>query len=535
MLHDLVSAQADRAPEATALVMQGNTISYGSLEKRSNALAHLLLELGCRPGDRICLFLRKSIDAVAAMLGILKAGAIYVPVDLDSPAARVGRVVAACEPFALLAEPQAASVLAEVLAAEGARLPRIINVCAGDLGHPGLEVTAGADAWQSMPSHRPALRLSDKRAAHILFTSGSTGNPKGVVITHRNVTAFLDWACDYFQIRAGENLSGHPPLHFDLSTFDIYGSLSRGATLHLVPPALNLLAPKLAQFMRDARLDQWFSVPSILTYLANFDVVRHGDLPHLKRLLWCGEVLPARTLMYWMERLPHVTFTNLYGPTEATIASSYYTVPARPADEQEAVPIGTPCDGEDLVVLDETLTPVAPGVIGDLFIRGDGLSPGYWRNPEQTRAAFIADPARGPGQRLYRTGDLAWLGEDGLLHFVGRADNQIKSRGYRIEPGDIEAALGALGCLRECAVVGVETGGFESWAICCAYVTADDVTVTPAELRRELIRHLPAYMIPTQWNRYPSLPKNANGKIDRPLLRQHFRALLEAKAPAVAR
>jgi amino acid adenylation domain-containing protein len=510
LLQDLVSAQAQRTPEATALVMQGKTMSYGALEAASNRLAHLLLESGCAKGDRVGLFLSKGTDAIVSMLGVLKAGAAYVPIDLDSPALRVRRVIEVCEPFAVVVEPRADHLLGEVLSS-GRCNPKIVR-------------PSDSARW-AMPETRPPARTSEQDPAHILFTSGSTGIPKGVIITHRNVTTFLDWACDYFGISAGEQISGHPPLHFDLSTFDIYGTLSRGATLHMIPPTLSLLAPKLAQFVRETRLDQWFSVPSILTYMANFDVVEQGDFPHLKRLLWCGEVLPTPTLMYWMKRLPHVTFTNLYGPTEATIASSYFTLSRPPAHEQEDVPIGSPCTGEELLVLDDELAPVAPGVVGHIHIRGDGLSPGYWRDAAQTGAAFLPNP-KAPGDRLYRTGDLGWLGDDGQFHYVGRADNQIKSRGYRIEPGEIESALGALGCLQEWAVVGVETGGFENWAICCAYVPAAGAELSPAAMRRELMQTLPKYMLPAHWQSYVALPKNANGKIDRPAIREQFAAAL---------
>lgn len=532
LLHDLVSAQAERTPEATALVMQGQATSYAELETASNRLANLLLELGCAQGDRVCLFLSKGSDAVVGMLGTLKAGGIYVPIDLDSPAARVSRIVQACEPRAVLVEPRAAKLLTDTLQAVTA-VPRIIAMSgeAPDVGRGAA--TADRAALTTMPGTRPAGRATADSAAHILFTSGSTGFPKGVVITHRNVAAFLDWACGYFRIAPGERLSGHPPLHFDLSTFDLYGSLSRGATLHMVPPALNLLAPKLAQFMRDARLNQWFSVPAILTYMANFDVVAQGDFPELERLLWCGEVLPTPTLRYWMERLPHVAFTNLYGPTETTIASSYFTVPRPPADELDDVPIGTACAGEQLLVLDEALAPAATGVVGHIYIRGAGLSPGYWGDAELSRAAFVANPAD-PADRLYRTGDLGWLGDDGLAHYVGRADNQIKSRGYRIEPGEIEAALSALDYLRECAVVGVETGGFENWAICCAYVAADGTQPAPATLRRDLMTSLPNYMLPSHWQAYPALPKNANGKIDRPAIRERFASMLTSSNHSMA-
>src|SRR5206468_830593 len=227
---------------------------------------------------------------------------------------------------------------------------------------------------------------------------------------------------------------------------------------YLVPPDLSLFPTRLADFIRSNQLTQWFSVPSLLTYMANLDAIRFGDFPDLKRLLLCGEVLPTPTLIHWMRRLPHVRFTNLYGPTETTIVSSYYTVPICPTDEREPIPIGTACDGEELLVLDGQLRPVAPGDIGELYIRGVGLSPGYWRDLEKTRSAFLPYPGgAGPQDRIYKTGDLARRGADGLVYFVGRADTQIKSRGYRIELGEIETALHSLPGLRESAVVAIQS------------------------------------------------------------------------------
>jgi acyl-coenzyme A synthetase/AMP-(fatty) acid ligase len=224
-----------------------------------------------------------------------------------------------------------------------------------------------------------------------------------------------------------------------------------------------------------------------------------------------------------MKRLPHVRFTNLYGPTETTIASSYYTVPACPEDEKAQIPIGTACEGEELLVLDEHLQPVACGQIGDLYIRGVGLSPGYWRDPERTRAAFLPDPwGRSPSDRIYKTGDLATIGRDGLVYFLGRADLQIKSRGYRIELGEIEAALNANASLQECAVVAVETEGFEGKTICCAYAAAPGAPASPATLRKHLSAVLPPYMVPTRWKAFDRLPQNANGKIDRRRLMDLF-------------
>jgi acyl-coenzyme A synthetase/AMP-(fatty) acid ligase len=257
--------------------------------------------------------------------------------------------------------------------------------------------------------------------------------------------------------------------------------------------------------------------------MAKFEVVGHDDFPTLRRLIWCGEVFPTPALIHWMERLPHVTFTNLYGPTETTIASSHYTLPARPRNGQQAIPIGTACEGEELLVLDDRLQPVEDGRVGDLCIRGVGLSPGYWNDPDRTREVFLDGPEiDGRPGRLYRTGDLAWRGEDGLVYFAGRSDGQIKSRGYRIELGEIESCLGTLDVIRESAVVAISTGGFEGATICCAYVPMTGTDSTPVALRQRLGRLLPVHMLPSRWMAFERLPRNGNGKIDRASLRRLF-------------
>jgi acyl-coenzyme A synthetase/AMP-(fatty) acid ligase len=237
-------------------------------------------------------------------------------------------------------------------------------------------------------------------------------------------------------------------------------------------------------------------------------------------VLFAGEVLPTPTLIHWMRRLPHVQFTNLYGPTETTIVSSYYTVPQCPSDEREPIPIGRACGGEELMVLDGELRPVASGDTGDLYIRGVGVSPGYWRDPEKTRSVFL--PWGEKAERIYKTGDLAHRDADGLFYYVGRADTQIKSRGYRIELGEIESALHSLPGLRESAVVAIKSEGFEGWLICCAYVPAPECSVSPERVRAALAGLVPGYMLPAHWMRYDALPKNDNGKIDRPRLREGF-------------
>ncbi len=495
-----VSAQAERRPEATALVMDGVRMSYGELDAASNRLARTLRTAGCERGDRVCLLLPKSPTAIVSLLGVLKADAVYVPVDASSPAPRVAKIVGSAEPRVILAAGRAATLLDDLLRDSALRASVRVGWMerAAPAGLPCEPAFSLAEV-ESAPAGPIDWRNAPSDPAHILFTSGSTGMPKGVVITHANVTCFIEWAVRHFGLGPLDRTSGHAPLHFDLSTFDVFGSFAAGAALHLVPHQLNLLPHKLAEFIRTAELTQWFSVPSVLHLMAKLDAVRPNDFPTLKRLLWCGEVFYTPALRYWMRRLSHVAFTNLYGPTEATIASSHYTVPRCPDDDRTEIPIGRACGGEELLVLDDTLAVVPPGEVGDLYIRGAGLSRGYWRDPDTTRAAA-----------------------DGLVYFLGRADSQIKARGYRIELGEIEAALSGLACLEEGAVVAVPADGFEGPTICCAYVAPSGVGVTPPMLRTALAKILPGYMVPRRWMAFTRLPRNANGKVDRRRLREEF-------------
>ena len=533
LLQNSVTLQAESRPDARCIVFGNESLTYAELDQRSNQLAHVLREGGCRKGDRVCILMPKCPEAILSMIGALKAGCMHVPIDSASPAARIARILESCEPRFILAAGPVLPLLEELFSEEKFR--GSISVGWLDSERPQTSNFQPAFYRTDLQSACAALLSQECEpgdGAHILFTSGSTGTPKGVVITHSNVTAFVTWALEHFGIDHTDRFSGHTPFHFDLSTFDIFGTLTAGAELHLVPPSVALLPPKLVEFIRNSQLTQWFSVPSVLNYVAKFNALRQGDFPSLRRVLWCGEVLPTPALIYWMKHLPHVRFTNLYGPTEATIASSYYDVPACPQTPQEQIPIGRACGGEELLVLDDNLEPVPPREIGHLYIGGAGLSPGYWRDSEKTAAAFIAHPRRSStpdgssipekNDRLYRTGDLAWQDESGCIYFIGRADTQIKSRGYRIELGEIETALNSCEALQECAVVAIQAESFGGWMICCAYVARNENNVTQTLLRKHLEKLVPGYMLPVRWMQCPALPKNANGKIDRPRLKDWF-------------
>ena len=523
-LQDWITAAAARRPHATAVALDGATLSYGELDTLSSQLARTLVEHGCAPGDRVGLLMHKTPLAIASIAGIYKAGCVFVPLDPASPPSRLASIIRSCSARWVLAAGPVTDAVRELRTQHGfgdalsvAWLDPVRPVDADEGGFAYRDVAAAPTG--GLPEPR-----GDDAPAHILFTSGSTGVPKGVVITHRNVIAFVEWAVEYFGIDADDRVSGHSPLAFDLSVFDIWGAFAAGAQLQLVPPECNLMPNRLADWMERTHLTQWFSVPTVLNYMAKFDAVPRGAFPALRRVLWCGEVLPTPSLMYWMQRVPHATFTNLYGPTEATIASSYHTVRDCPLDPTAEIPIGEPCRGEALVVLTADGRPAPRGTTGDLYIKGAGLSPGYWQSPELTRKAFVNDA---DGARMYRTGDRARLGPDGMVYFAGREDMQVKSRGYRIELGEIEAALAAVRRLRESVVIAVPSGSFDGATLCCSFVPDDEPAITAAELRTELGRWLPAYMIPSRWRTHGELPKNATGKIDRKRLRELWLAEVE--------
>jgi len=423
VLHEWVSRQADVRPDAAAVVAPGECLTYGRLDAMSNQLARALKDAGCKKGDRVCLLMPGSPTATLAVLGILKADGIVVPLDPASPATRLAEVCDSCEPRVVLATARLAPVLDELFDIAGRGASTAVGWLDPDRS---AAPTSGAHfslaEVQSYPSTRPAYGNTRPDAAEILFTSGSTGRPRGVVITHANVIHLVEWALRYFVRSTSDRISGHSSLHVDRSTFELFGAFAAGAQLHVVPPEVQRSPRRLAAVVRTSGLTEWLCVPSTLDDLAGRDAVRPGDFPALKRIVWYGEGLPTPTLAYWMTRLPHVTFTRLYGRTEATIASSAYTVPEIPDDPNAEIPIGTECDGEELLVLNDRLEPVPFGEVGDLYIRGVGVSSGYWRDPDGTATAFLPRPrARDAADRLYKTGDLARVGEDdGLVYCLGR-------------------------------------------------------------------------------------------------------------------
>lgn len=513
MLQDWVTAAAQRRPDARAIVSEDATMTYREIDDYSSRLARLLWERGCRRGDRVAVLMPTSARAVASLVGVLKAGCAYVPIDPTGGMVRAADMLRQCDPTVVLAGGCDPAVIMDL---EGRRA--LCHALVGWMG-PGAppkraNFTLG-DVSSTFPEV-PTIECDPDDLAYILFTSGTTGSPKGVPISHASVRSLIEWAVDEFELGPEDRLSGHSAMTYDLSTFDIYATFAAGAELHHVPEAARSTPRGVADFIEERRLTLWFSVPSQLSHVARVDGLVSADLSSLRHVAWCGDVLPTPSLLYWKERLPGVSFTNLYGPTETTVASSYYRVPDDFDDPYADIPIGVACRGEELLVLDENLRPVLDGEVGDLFIRGVGLSPGYWRDPERSRAAFLPDPDSTDGSgRIYRTGDRARRSPDGVVHFLGRADFQIRTSGYRVELAEVENAVLQLGEISACAVVPVTASDSSGSLVACAYVPSNGKHLLGRELERRLEDTLPTYMVPARWLVLDELPVDGRGKIDR--------------------
>ena len=378
--------------------------TYQELEEASNGLAQRLRAAGVVRGDRVGLYLEKSLEAVAALFGILKLGAAYVPLDTAAPAQRIAYIIANCTMKAVVSTTAKFAALQEPLAAQG-HLPVAL----------ALDNEDDETAWQTSDSSAvPDPCLIENDLAYILYTSGSTGQPKGVMISHRAALTFVNWACAAFDVQSSDRVSNHAPFHFDLSTFDLFATIKAGGTVVLVPPTLSLFPHTLAKFIAEQRITIWYSVPSALTRLVLYGKLSQFDYSALRTILFAGEVFPVKYLRQLMELIPHADYHNLYGPTETNVCT-WYTVPPLAPERTTPIPIGKPCANSEILVLDENGNIAAPGTDGELCVRGPGLMTGYWGWPERTAQAlprYSMYPHLGP-EPIYRTGDLVRAEADG--------------------------------------------------------------------------------------------------------------------------
>jgi amino acid adenylation domain-containing protein len=500
-LHQLFERQADLRPEAPAGICQGETVTYGELEARANRLAHRLRALGVRRGEPVGLWMERSLDLLAAVLGILKAGGLYVPLDAAWPAERVESILAGTGTRVLVAGPALLPAVPE----GSERLPALAHI-----------VVPGEPAEISFPATRPAAAGGTGGAddpAYLIHTSGSTGAPKGIVVRHRSAANTLRWNNETLGIGPGDRHLFVNSICFDLSIYDLLGMLGAGATVRVATEEELRDPERLARVLREEGITTWNSAPAALLQLVPF-FPPAGEGRELRRVLLAGDWIPLSLPDQIRESFPAARIANFGGATETSVWSNWY--PIGEVDPAWAgIPYGRPIANTRYYILDAGLAPCPPGVPGDNYIGGGCPALGYAGQPALTAERFVPDPFSPlPGARMYATGDRARFGPDGTMEFLGRVDFQVKVRGYRIELGEIESALLRHPRVREAVALAREDVAGEKRLV--AYVVpAGGPAPVPAELRESLQRVLPEYMVPWSFVILDRLPVTANGKLDR--------------------
>ena len=488
-------------PERLAFADEGRRYTWGELRQTALSIAaQINAQLPIRK-QPVAVFMEKSADMLAVYLGVAYSGNFYSPIATDMPAARAEKIVQTLKP---------ALLITTVALHDNVGVGKTVDYAGQVLHFEDITAETVSD-WEATAL---ANRILDTDLLYVLFTSGSTGTPKGVAITHRSVIDYIDWVTEEFSITENDSFGNQAPFYFDNSILDIYSAVKTAAAVHIIPSELFAQPVKLLQYLVDRHITTIFWVPSAMIMVSKLKAFRNVDVSHtLKRVLFCGEVMPNKQLNIWRQYLPDMLYANLYGPTEITDACTYYIVD-RPFSDDEPLPIGRPMRNTEILVLDEHDDLVtAPDQVGELCVRGTCLAVGYYNNPEKTAAAFVQNPLQTAyEEKIYRTGDLVKYNDRGEIIYLSRKDFQIKHMGHRIELGEIETAVSSLEGISVC---------------CCLYDDKRSKIVlflegefTRNEINDRLRALIPDYMLPGKVICADKLPLNANGKIDRVKLRQ---------------
>jgi amino acid adenylation domain-containing protein len=522
LLWQRVRARAMATPDRPAVRGDSRTLSYGELWQASGRVAAFLQAHQIGRGDRVGLLLPKSPECVVSMLGILRSGAAYVPVDPRAPASRQAYVLADAAVAAVISTP---SLLGGIGAHHGAWSPRAAVVH----GPGDVPAWLGGCSTGTLGALDDSASVSDGGGTHegdpayLLYTSGSTGQPKGVVISHRNAITFVDWGIESFDVTETDVLANHAPHHFDLSVFDIYVALHAGATVAIVPDRLSPFPSRLAEWIEHEGITIWYSVPTALVRLLLQGQLERFTYSRLRAVLFAGEPFPLKYLRDVMERFPCAEFHNLFGPTETNVCT-WYRVPRPVPDEVRDLPIGHVCANQAAVVLREDGQAAGVGEEGELLIGGANVMLGYWQLPERTASVRVQNPLHEAyADPVHRTGDHVRVQPDGSFHFLGRRDHMVKTRGYRVELGEVESAILSYPSARMAAVVALPDDEIGN-RLCAAIALDAGASTTHEALVCFLLERLPRYAVPERTLFVDELPLTSTGKLDRTGIRDRILA-----------
>ena len=530
LLQDDFAASAATHPDKIAVRDHDRQISYAELDQRSDRLASVLASEGVRPGDRVGLYFPKSLESIITVLGVLKAGGVYVPIDPKAPAPRAAFILRDCQVAAVVTDRSLIEPLARELGEPDwpLRLVLLTDEMPDQEQQSSLRAFGGVSlrSFDELDGEAGGEAVADRDGrvdtdlAYILYTSGSTGEPKGVMLSHRHAKLFVDWAATTFEVDSNDRFSSHAPLHFDLSIFDIFVCFRAGGTLILVPGELAPYPTRLAEFIEQERISVWYSVPSALTILTTRGGLGELDLK-LQKVFFAGEVFPLKYVRKLRQALPKARLFNLYGPTETNVCT-FYELPEDVDGIEGELPIGVACANMDAFAVDASGKPAGTDQEGELFVRGSCLMSGYWGRPEKTAERVRQNPLHSDfHDPVYATGDIVRLDDGGNYRFLGRRDHMVKVRGYRIELGEIESVFYRLDQVEEVAAIALPDEETGSRIVLVISLTPDSGW-DEKRLLRHCAKFLPRYMLPDRIAIVAGLPKTSTGKTDRKKIEQEL-------------
>ncbi len=509
LLHELVERKAQKTPDRHAFRFLDDSLSFAGLAEKSEQLACTLYAHGVVKGDRVGVFMHKSLEMPIAVYGIMRAGAAFVPIDPAASPQRLSEILVRYGIKHLVTQNNKRSVI-EAALTTGAKLLSVIG-----LQEPGPANLRCRD-WDSLadaPAREP-VRIVGQDIAYIISTSGSTGVPKGILHTHASGLAYARMATELYEVSAADRLANHSSLHFDMATFEFFGGPMTGATVVLIPEPYTRLPASLSELMEQERITIWYSVPFALIQLLHYGALKKRDLASLRLVMFGGEPYHPKHLNALMRLWPGVRFSNVFGPAETNQCTFHHL--DHPLDEDaETVPIGTMCRDADGLILNDDDTPTRRGDVGELVVRSQALMRGYWDDPKRNAECFFhRDLCAGISEAYYRTGDLVrWNGD--VMVFLGRKDRQIKIRGFRIELDEIETILTKHSAVEMAAAYVCDDGE----AIGAEVTLHNAVDATEEQLASFCRDRLPAYALPQYVRIIEAFPLTATQKIDRNALR----------------
>jgi amino acid adenylation domain-containing protein len=496
-VHHVIEEQVARMPHAPAVIFRGQQLDYAELNQRANRLAHYLMSRGVAPESLVGVYLDRSLEMAIAILGVLKAGAAYLPLDPTYPSERISYMARQGGAQIILTQSSYASSIVN-----HARYVAALDELEGTLNGFGLE--------------NPQVKLHPENLAYVIYTSGSTGAPKGAMVPHRALWNHMDWMLREFPMHNGDRLLHKTPFSFDAAVWEYFAPLMSGAVLVMAEPLGHRDVGYLIRTVVDQQITILQMTPSLLMLMAE-----HPEFDRcvsLRRLVSGGEALTTRLAQRVLEKLD-VELVNCYGPAEAAIDTIYYVV--QRGEQRETIPIGQPVDRMQAYILDDDLNSLPDGEIGELYLAGESVGRGYLNRPDLTAERFLPDPFSNSGRIMYRTGDLGRRRRDGLIEYLGRVDFQVKVGGARVEIGEIEAALQSVPGVRQAAVI-LQAASGEDGIVSqrlAAYLTLKDgFQLSAPKLRTYLSQLLPVFMIPSTFVQIEAMPLNPSGKIDRKAL-----------------